>query len=245
MEKGDGSVEVFMPINDKLRPFLKLQEIDAERWQLRKVLESGEKRREDPRKRLQAARQVAAAAEAVKLEKEKVLGDAQLRLKLGEEQLQKLEKQMQSLHSGREYRTMENQIKGKKADNSLIETEILTKMEELEVAKKGFAETQESLRLATEDSKKVDADVSRAAMASLMRLEELDAQAAEAERPCDRDFLGQYKTLLPRRNGVVIVRVINRICQGCYTAVTPNEEHRAMAGQIVTCSSCQRYIYLA
>ncbi len=233
-----------MPINEKLRSFLKLQEIDAERWQLRKVLEAGEKRREDPRKRLAAARQVAAQAEAQKIEKEKALADAQLRVKLGEEQLKKLEEQMRLLHSGREYRTMENQIKGKKADNSLIETEILQHMESLEAAKKTHNEAQDALRVVTDESKRVDAEVSKNALNSLTRLEELDVLAKEAERPCDRDILTQYKVLLTRRNGVAIAPIVNRICQGCYTAATPNEEHRAMAGQLLTCSSCQRYIYL-
>src|SRR5262245_16005911 len=121
-----------MPVNEKLRPFLRLQEIDTERFRLRKAIEAAEVKREAPKKALAAAKTAQATADAVKLSKEKLLADSQLKLKMEEERLQKLEKQMLTLSGGKEYKTMEHQIRGKKADKSLIEDEILHLLEDAE-----------------------------------------------------------------------------------------------------------------
>ena len=63
-----------MPVNDKLRPFLRLQEIDSERFRIRKAIEAAEVKREAPKKTLATARNAVATADAARLGKEKLLG---------------------------------------------------------------------------------------------------------------------------------------------------------------------------
>jgi uncharacterized protein len=233
-----------MPANEKLRPFLKLQEIDTERFRLRKSIDGAEVKREAPKKALAQAKNAQATADAVKLSKEKLLADAQLKLKLEEERLAKLEKQMLTLTGGKEYKTMEHQIRGKKADKSLIEDEILHLLDDAETARKAAADAKAAVEKAEAAAHVVEETVAAATRDSREKLAVLDAQAKVAEASCDRDILSQYQTLLGRRQGVGIAAILNRICQGCYTSVTPHEENKLRAGQLLTCSNCQRFVYL-
>jgi uncharacterized protein len=233
-----------MPPNEKLRPFVRLQEIDLERHRLRKAVESAEAKKEEPRKKLAAAKAAAAAAEAQKAAKEAKLQDAQLRLKLDEEKIQKLEKQLLTLSSGKEYKTMEHQIRGKKADKSLIEDEILQLMEDADAARVSAAAGKEAFAKAEHDAHAVETAVETATREQVARLKVLDGEAAGAEALCERDLLAQYQKLLGRRAGVALAAVVNRICQGCYTSITPHEENQLVGGQVLNCSNCQRFIYL-
>jgi predicted nucleic acid-binding Zn-ribbon protein len=233
-----------MALNPKLQPFLKLQEVDSERYRLRKAIEAAEQKKGDPRKKLAQAKTALVTAEAQRLAKERTLQDAQLRLKVEEERLQKLEKQMLTLTSGKEYKTMEHQIRGKKADKSLIEDEILHVMDEVEATRKASAEAKDAVQNAEGAAKSVEDSVFAANRESVERLKVLDEEAAALEQRCERDILGQYRMLLERRHGLSIAPIVNRICQGCYTSVTPQEENKALQGQIVNCGNCQRFVYL-
>jgi predicted nucleic acid-binding Zn-ribbon protein len=233
-----------MPLDPRLAPFLRLQEVDSERYRLRKAIDASEARKEDPRRKVAQARNARASADAAKGAKERLLQDAQLRLKVEEERLQKLEKQILTLSSGREYKTMEHQIRGKKADKSLIEDEILGLLEEVEQARGAATAAKDALDAAEQALAAVDSAVAAATADSVGRLAVLDRQAAELEAACDRDLLSQYQRLLDRRQGSAIVPVVGRICQGCYTSITPHEENKALQGQIMTCGNCQRFIYL-
>ena len=97
---------------------------------------------------------------------------------------------------------------------------------------------------AEESAKAVEEAVLAATRDHRERLEKLDREAKVAEAPCDREILSQYQTLLGRRQGVAIAAILNRICQGCYTSVTPHEENKLVGGQLLTCSNCQRFVYL-
>jgi len=233
-----------MPVNEKLRPFLKLQEIDSERFRIRKAIEAAEVKREAPKKVLASARNTVATTEAARLGKEKLLADAQLKLKVEEERIQKLEKQFLTLSSGREYKTMEHQIRGKKADKSLIEDEILHLMEDAEAARKAAVDAKAALDKAEATAVSVEESVQAATREHRERLAVLDREAAVAEKSCDSEVLSAYQTLLGRRQGLAITTIANRICQGCYTSITAHEENKLLAAQLVTCSNCQRFLYL-
>jgi predicted nucleic acid-binding Zn-ribbon protein len=233
-----------MPLNEKLRPFLKLQEIDSERFRLRKAIDAAEARKEAPKKAVVSARNAVASSDLVRIAKEKLLADAQLKLKVEEERLQKLEKQILTLSSGREYKTMEHQIKGKKADKSLIEDEILHVMEEADASRKTAADAKTALDKAEGAAKTVEDAVLAATREARDRLAVLDREAGVAEKLCDPEILGAYQTLLGRRNGLAITTIANRICQGCYTSITAHEENKLLGGQLITCSNCQRFVYL-
>jgi predicted nucleic acid-binding Zn-ribbon protein len=233
-----------MPVNDKLRPFLRLQGIDSERFRIRKAIEAAEVKREAPKKTLVTARNAVATAEAARLGKEKLLADAQLKLKVEEERLQKLEKQFLTLSSGREYKTMEHQIRGKKADKSLIEDEILHLMDDAETTRKAAADAKAALDKAEATAVSVEESVQSATREGRERLATLDREAAVAEKVCDPEVLSAYQMLLGRRNGLAITTIVNRICQGCYTSITAHEENKLLGGQLLTCGNCQRFMYL-
>ena len=183
-------------------------------------------KREAPKKTLATARNALATAEAARLTKERLLGDAQLKLKVEEERLQKLEKQFLTLSSGREYKTMEHQIKGKKADKSLIEDEILHLMEDAETARKAAADAKDAVDKAEATAVSVEESVQAATREGRERLATLDREAAVAEKACDPEVLSAYQTLLGRRNGLAIAPIVEPDLPGLL-----HEHHRARGEQ--------------
>jgi predicted nucleic acid-binding Zn-ribbon protein len=74
--------------------------------------------------------------------------------------------------------------------------------------------------------------------ATKKRRQELQAQA-------DRQALQLYERILQARQGLAVVAVEARICQGCYMTLTPNDLMNLQGGRaLVTCKSCQRILYL-
>jgi predicted nucleic acid-binding Zn-ribbon protein len=162
-----------------------------------------------------------------------------------EENIRKLNGQLASLKSNKEYQAMLSQIASLKTDNSVLEEDILKIMDEQDAIKKDVA--KEKSYLADEEKKfqdekeKVDE-----------RLKEIEYQINDlsAKRgriiPCvDKRSYALYERILKGKNGLALVKVKDYACQGCFIAVTPQVVNEIkMQDKIITCESCARILYL-
>src|SRR3990167_9254203 len=112
-------------IHEQIKILVELQKIDSEIYRLKKELESHpllkqkiEADFEKKKSRMKAAEEELKSAQLKQKEKD---GDLQSK----EEKIKKLQAQLYQLKSNKEYTAMEMEIKGLKADNSVLEEEIL------------------------------------------------------------------------------------------------------------------------
>jgi len=171
--------------------------------------------------------------------------DKELQLGTKEEEIKKLQSQLYSLKTNKEYSTMLQQIESAKADRSALEDKILVILEGVDRAKE--EESREKERLAQEEiifkaeKKKIEDKVKEIEQ----KIAQLDVQRKVALQGIDAKMLAQYERILKGRQGMALAPVANSSCQGCFMNVTHQVINEIkMYDQVVTCGACQRILYL-
>lgn len=231
-------------IHDQLKILIELQKLDGEIYQLKKQLEafpSEQKKLEaDFEKKKTALKAAEDALKALQMKQKERDGELLSR----EEKIKKLQGQLYLLKSNKEYSAMEFEIKGAKADKSLLEEEILKLMDEVEQGKQKV--TKEKEALAGEEKK-----LKEALGAIQKKSGELTSQIAEHEEKrktytpnVEARLLAQYDKTVKSREGLGLVPVRNSSCGGCHIGLPPQMVNEVQIGEkLIVCESCNRIIY--
>ena len=179
------------------------------------------------------------------LDLQKQRKDKELELATKEEAAKKLQSQLYSLKTNKEYNTMLQQIGDTKADASVTEDKILGILEQsdkikndIEVEKKHL---QDEEKVFLEQKKKVEARIKEIDD----RLAQLEGQRKQVIPGIDPLILGQYERILANRDGLAIVTVKDNSCQGCNMFVPPQVINLIrMYERIITCEVCNRMLYI-
>ena len=176
---------------------------------------------------------------------QKNTGVKEVELKSLEAEINKLRLQMNQVKNNKEYNAIKTEIAGKEADKSVFEEEILRMMtgfEELQQRHKALGkEIEHEESLMKELLAQIGAD-----------LKKLDAEIAgqktkrnEYAAKLDQEALQQYNRLVSHKDAVAIVSVVNRVCQGCFMAITSQTLNQLLSEKELTfCHSCGRILYL-
>lgn len=224
---------------------MKLQTVDTEIYALRYEKES----KPQETKMLEASfaekKQHLATLEKTALDLQKQRKDRELDLVSKEEAIKKLQTQLYSLKTNKEYQAMLQQIEGAKADASVIEDKILEVLEHIDRIKLEIE--QEKQRLCEEE--KVFAlkrkDIEGRIKEIDDRLAQLEARRIQIIPEVRAQILNQYERILLNRDGLAIVKVKNNSCQGCNMFVPPQVINLIqMYERLVTCEVCNRILYI-
>lgn len=229
----------------QLSNLVKLQTVDSEIYVLRL-----EKSRKPEEVKVLEASFEAKKASMVELEKKSLDLQKQRKDKEGEltakdEAIKKLQGQLYSLKTNKEYQTMLQQIQDAKADYSLIEDKVLELFDAADNVKKEAEKEKERLKeeekVFLAEKKKVDDNVREIDD----RLVQLEAQRKQALQGIDPKILVQYERILSNRDGLAIVTVKGSSCGGCNMFVPPQVVNLIkMYEHIVTCEMCNRILYI-
>ena len=171
--------------------------------------------------------------------------ERELELASKEDSAKKLNSQLFSLKTNKEYQAMLEQIAGAKADGSLMEEEILKVMDEQDVLKEelskekaGFAEEEKKFN---QDKKNLEEKVKEVTFL----VSELVLKRKRFLPSLDKQILFYYERILKGKDGLALVKVKDCACQGCFMNVTSQVINEIkMQDKIVTCESCARILYL-
>lgn len=233
-------------INEQLKVLVDLQKIDAQIYQLKKELgehPAVEKKLADQFEKKKAGLKAAEEdLKAQQLRQKQKEGD----LLSKEEKIKKLQAQLYSLKTNKEYSAMELEINGLKADKSLLEEEILGLMDGLELSRKKVAD--EKTRLGGEEKAHADqiGELKKKAAEITASVAELDAKRVHYVPNIEPRLLAQYEKLLKNREGLALVPVKNNACGGCHLGLPPQTVNEIqMQDRLTTCESCARILYWA
>ncbi len=229
---------------EQIKQFVELQKIDSEIFKMKKELaehpaleKSAQGAFEKKKASLKAAEEEQKTHQLKQKEKE-------IELQSKEDRISKLQGQLYQLKTNKEYSAMDLEIKGSKADKSLLEEEILRLLDTVDAAKSKCAKEKEFL--AAEEKKfKDEMDVlkKRAAELSAALAERDDSRKAFVPN-VDAKLLSQYERILTKREGLALVPVLNDACSGCHLELPPqviNEVH--IQDKLIFCESCARMLY--
>ena len=233
-----------LDLKTQLSSLLKLQAIDTEIYSLKDELAAKPQEIKVFQDAFEVKKAGLALLEKQLLDGQKQKKDAELELASKEEGTKKLQTQLYTLKTNKEYQTMLQQIQDSKADASLVEDKILASMDLMDKIKKDT--DQERTRLGEEEKilifqkKKVEDRIKEIND----RLAQLDGLRNQALPEIDPKMLSQYDRILASRDGLAIVGVKHNSCLGCNMFVPPQVINLIkMYDKIITCEICNRMLY--
>ena len=224
---------------------VKLQEIDSFLADLRNEIERKPLELEELKLRLEEKKkQLDVMQEDIKRIKINIK-EKELELKSGEEEVKRLQSQLMQVKTNKEYKSLLMEIEGKKADNSLIEDNILDLMEEVDKKELELNKEKENLKHLEAEYSKEEARIKSEIAKIENQIKDKEKEREEVCSHLDTQLLSIYERLLKNRDGLAIVPVVNDACGGCHLSLRPqiiNEIKRK--DHLVTCERCSRILYL-
>ncbi|MCX5703229.1 MAG: hypothetical protein NT066_01870 [Candidatus Omnitrophica bacterium] len=222
-----------------------LQTIDSEIYALKAEKELKPQEIKNLEASFEAKKQHLAGLEKTLLDLQKQRKERELELGSKEEVNKKLQTQLYSLKTNKEYQAMLQQIQDSKADTSVIEDKILVLFEQADKIKAEVEQEKQRLKeeekVFLEEKKKVEDRLKEIDD----RLSQLDAQRKQATPGIEPKILAQYERILSSRDGLAIVDVKNNTCHGCNMFVPPQVINLIkMYERAITCEVCNRMLYI-
>jgi len=174
-----------------------------------------------------------------------------LELKSNEDKINKLNTQLNTVKTNKEYSALTNEIKSAKADNDVIEDVILNLFNQNELVQKEAKEVEVCIKNETDKLN---------AMADRVN-EEISAIKVEVESVCqlrqknttqiDAEILGKYEKIISNKSDRTALACVGEpskgyyTCQGCHMDVPPQQVNELMKKkEMVCCKSCLRILYI-
>lgn len=237
-----------MPIIDlkkQIVSLVSLQELDSEIYALRNELVAKPLEIKAMEASFEAKKVNLTLLEKKSLDLQKKRKEKELELATNTETVKKLQSQLYSLKTNKEFQVMQLQIADAKADGSVIEDAILMSFEESDKIKLEI--DQEKLKLNNEEK-----NFQQQKNAIEMRLKEIDgrlnqlnAQRKQIIPEIDAKMLSGYERILQGKDGLAIAPVKDNSCGGCHMSVPAQVINLIkMYERIITCEVCNRILYI-
>jgi len=159
--------------------------------------------------------------------------------------IKKFQSQLYQIKTNKEYTALEGEIARARADNSLIEEEILKIFDRMDIENQNISKEKEFLKAEEEklarQKKKSDEEVGRIKAEA----EGLNAQRAVIAGKIDKIVLAKYDRIVKSKDGLAVVPVAGDSCQGCFRILPSQMIHEIRTKrELVYCGSCARILYI-
>jgi len=230
----------------QLKTLMALQAVDAELYALRRQCQAGPVKIEQGKAVYDAdakrVRDLEGQLKVIQVRRGTMEGD----LAAKEANVRKFQMQMYQVKTNKEYTVLQHEIEGLKADNSVLEEEILKLMEEADQRKADVVAAQKALK-EERDRLQAEAAAIECQVAQWeAAISRLSRERAELAPRVDPMILARYERILEKKDGVAFVplHVVQEACGGCHMNVPPQAINEIrMKERLVTCESCARILY--
>jgi predicted nucleic acid-binding Zn-ribbon protein len=171
--------------------------------------------------------------------------EREMDLESKESSIKKFQSQLYQIKTNKEYAALEGEIARTKADNSLIEEEILKIFDQMDAENQKMSKEKEFLKAEegklAQQKKKFSEEVSR----MKAEAEGLNAQRAVLAGKIDKAVLAKYDRIIRSKDGLAVVPVAGDSCQGCFRILPSQVIHEIRTKkELVCCGSCARILYI-
>lgn len=229
---------------DQLKTLTQLQKIDYEIYHLQKELSDCpaiEKKLEgDFEKKKGAFKAAEDELRTIQLKQK----EKEVELQTIEEKIKKLQVQLYQVKTNKEYAAMELEIKGLKADKSLLEEDIIRLLDATDQAKGRSAKEKEVLQAEEGKLKEEKERFQKRAGEIRSRVSGLEEERKAYLASVDPKLMRQYERLLKSRGGLALVPVVENSCGGCHMELPPQVVNEIqLQEKLIVCESCARILY--
>lgn len=179
------------------------------------------------------------------LDLQKQRKEKELELATNAEAVKKLQGQLYSLKTNKEFQIMQQQIADTKADGSVIEEAILISFEESDKIKLQIDQEKSKLNNEEKIFQQQKSAIDLRVKEIDDRISQLEAQRKQITPAVAAKMLSDYERILHSKDGLAIVTVKDNSCGGCHMLVPPQVINLIkMYERIITCEVCNRILYI-
>lgn len=223
----------------------RLQSINSKIRQLRKDKEYRRMDVEEKQRQIQQEKTTLAEKQKEIKSLHKTIDIKELDLKTKEAEIAKFRVQLNIIKTNKEYNALLSEIRGREADKSNVEDEILKMLSELELLD---GEAKELVKKIDEEGKQLN-EYLRTMETEITsfdkEIEALQKDEKEFYALIDEDALYHYRRLVNHKDGIAVAGVSNRACLGCNMGLTSQTINLLMGrDKLVFCQNCGRILYL-
>ncbi len=170
--------------------------------------------------------------------------EKQLQLKQREAKIVDLQRKLNEAKSNAEFKAFKDQVAATKQANSVLEDEILEKLELLDSLKAEVQQAEEKLVKVREEGEKTLKRVETQKSSMEEDKTRIEAELAAAEEALPVDFRNDYRRIVRARGEDALAVVEGESCGGCSTVLSPQVMNELQLKKPVFCSSCGCVLYL-
>lgn len=237
-----------------LDALLALQDVELQLVDIRRQLRAKEGSVARQQARVKAADEALAGQRAELKRAQMQQDEFDVDLKAREGAISRLRDTLNTVKTNKEYAAVLSQLNNEKADRAKLETRAFELLEQLEGRKKQVAEHEEAVQLESRRLGTLEAQLAQARGSFAERLGALERQRTAAEDKLDAKSRDLFKRISERYEGEVLAKVVQihprrqeYMCEGCNMSLVAERANvlmRPEQGDVVTCDSCGRILYM-
>ncbi|KPL05292.1 MAG: hypothetical protein AMJ73_01380 [candidate division Zixibacteria bacterium SM1_73] len=159
------------------------------------------------------------------------------------QELAKLQKQMQVIKTNKEYDALTNEIVNRKLKISSTEEEILKILTNIDDLKEKIKEYKEKLEEVNKNNTTQLAYLRKELNSIEDKIKIKEGERKNLTVRIDKRLLSTYERVRKGRGDQVVVTIKKRACTGCYKGIPPQKIQEIRKGeQIFTCDNCGRIL---
>ena len=170
-------------------------------------------------------------------EKEKDLAQKEANIK-------KFEGQLSQVKTNKEYTALQQEIASLKADNSLLEEEIIKALDSVDAAEDEVRKEKERLKQVEKESHARQNELGQKEKTLHEAIENLKKTREEIIKQVASDARSLYDLIISKKQGLALVKVNGEICGACRLQLRPQLINEIRLGQsLIVCENCSRILY--
>ncbi|OGX03673.1 MAG: hypothetical protein A3J12_00995 [Omnitrophica bacterium RIFCSPLOWO2_02_FULL_44_11] len=161
-----------------------------------------------------------------------------------EENVRKYDAQLSQVKTNKEYKSLQDEIASLKADNSLLEEQIIQFMDDVQAVQKKLEEQKKKFQTTEIEQHQKVKTFEEKAKAIEGQSEVLTKQRNEKIKQVDPEIASVYDRIVVKKRGVALVEVTGEVCNECQMTIRPQIINEIkMKEKVVFCENCSRILY--
>ena len=170
--------------------------------------------------------------------------DQNLQLKQREAKIADLQRKLNECKTNTEFSALKEQIAAEGQANSVLEDEILDKLEKIDGLNAKVAEAEQAAGKAKADLAEAERRVAEQQASLESELVRVTGELEAAETSLKGDFKTEYFRIVKARGEDALAPVEGETCGGCFTTLTPQTMNELYMSKPVFCKTCGCLLYL-
>jgi len=231
-------------VKEDLEIMKKAQELDGEMYHLLEDLETLPEDRQNNKQMYETEKARLNDLEAVSKKLQLSQKEKEGQLSQKEANIKKLEGQLGQVKTNKEYTALQQEIASLKADNSLLEEEIIGILDEIEAAQDEVKKEKDRLKSCEKEFTQRETELTEKEKKVHETVEQIKSQRVSIINQLPPDVQTLYQKIVEHKKGLAVVKIQGEVCGACQLKLRPQVIDEVLLGKtLILCDNCSRILY--